>query len=67
MKSMIQIGGMTCKHCVAHVSALVAEFLPENKFKVNLESKNIEIEEEGNNMVEKIKLKINEDGRYKAL
>ncbi len=67
MKSIITIEGMTCKHCVAHVTALVNDFLSESKFIVNLGKNTVEFNDVDDETIQKIKTAINEDGIYKAI
>ena len=66
MKSVIQIEGMSCKRCVAHVASLVQEVLPSEKFLVSLENKSVLVQSDDSALIEKIKKTINDDGIYKA-
>lgn len=62
MKKKISIEGMSCEHCVNHVSTALKELAGVSKVEVNLASKNAIIEASQEISEEDIKAAIDEAG-----
>lgn len=60
MKKIIEIEGMSCNHCVAHVKEALENINKVNVLEVNLENKNAIVETEVDNDI--LKNAIEEEG-----
>jgi copper ion binding protein len=66
MKTTLNIEGMSCDHCVAHVTKALQEIAGVNSVKVSLKNKNAELEHSDAVSLDALKAAVSEAG-YEAV
>jgi Cu2+-exporting ATPase len=66
MKTTINIEGMSCDHCVAHVTKALKELSGVSSVQVSLKEKNAAVEHDDSISLESLKTAVTEAG-YEAL